>query len=131
MDEYFNKRIESHMDDIYRYMMTNNKGIFSRIIYPVFPKMPVWLGKIWRFLYRKTKWKCFITGYECNGVFYDKHTPEEQMGPKEEPKPVEFRRYIPLSVQREECEIKKEEKQNERDGNCNAEEVRLPGGHDQ
>lgn len=100
MQEYFNR--ESNRDDMLRYFMLKNKGMFSRVIYPVFPEMPGWMGKIWRFLYRKTKWKCFITGYQCNGVFYDKNTPIDQMGPKEKQKPIEFRRYTPLQQLRTE-----------------------------
>ena len=75
-------------DEVLRYMICNSVGAGRNIIYPVYR------NRLMGFLWRKTHWKCFITGWECNGKTFDKNTPESEM--VDPPKPPVFKPYKDL-----------------------------------
>lgn len=55
---------------------------------------PMHRNRLMGFLWRRTHWKCFITGWQCNGKVFDKNTPESEM--VDPPKPLVFKPYKDL-----------------------------------
>ena len=87
VDDYFNEWARDEcVNEYVRYCMKNSRNV----IYPIYK------NKFFGFLYRKTNWKCFLSGWKCGDKEYPVGTPFSEMRKEEPQSYVVFRRYKEL-----------------------------------